>query len=65
MKLFKRYYIELILLFGYFGFLLPWCLSQPSDIITTGAFVSLAIVVYLIILEIYRGIKQFIDKENK
>lgn len=65
MKLFKRYYLEAIALWVYFYFLLPWALSQPSNLVTTAGFVSLFIVIYFIVVEIVNVIKKFNKGEFK
>jgi len=66
MKLFRRYYLEFIGLLLYFWVALPWMLSQPSNIITISGFVSLAVVGYLIVAEIYRVFRKYVlDKEDK
>jgi hypothetical protein len=65
MKLFRRYYLEAIGLWVYFYFLLPWMLSQPSNLVTTGGFVSLFIVIYLIVVEIINVFKQLKQGDSK
>lgn len=54
MKRFTKYYMEAIGLAVYFTVMLPWALSQPSDLITIIGFVSIALVTWLIVYELYQ-----------
>lgn len=58
MKNLSKVYLVVLGLIVYFALILPWMLSQRSDVIVISGFVSLAGVAYL-------AIAQFINLINK
>lgn len=68
MKTFREYYLKTIFLVIYFWVLLPFGLSQRSDLIVGVSFLSLGFVVYEIVAEIvkiFRRIKNDKDDDDK
>lgn len=61
MKTFGRYYVIALGLLVYFWLILPWMLSQPSDAIVIGGFLSLAVVAFEIIALVVQLIKKLGD----
>lgn len=46
-----KWYLIALALLVYFSMILPWLLSQANDAIVIGGFISLAVVVYLVIVK--------------
>lgn len=58
MKIFTEYYLKAIAMILYCWLLLPWCLSQRSDLIVAGGFISIFLVIFLIVKEGYKIYKR-------
>lgn len=58
MRLFREYYLKTIFIVIYFWLLLPYGLSQRSDVIVIGSFISLFIILYFLVYEFIKILKR-------